>query len=96
MRSGRGAWMRFPDVSAKPVSFKERIAGFRSEKESGAIRRADTHPCDECANPAGGRWILSPSKIHVSPCLCVSQLSSASMKSQLLSSAEPAAHLPCR
>lgn len=38
MRTSRGAWMRFPDVSAKPVSFKERIAGSRD---------ADTHPCDD-------------------------------------------------
>lgn len=40
MRSGRGAWMRFPDVSAKPVSLTERIAG--SENESEAVRDADS------------------------------------------------------
>lgn len=47
MRRGRGAWMRFPDVSVKPVSFNERIAGSRREYENGSIWDADTHPSDD-------------------------------------------------
>lgn len=56
MRSGRGAWMRFPDVFGKAVSFKERIAGSWAENGSGAVRDADTHPCDAQLIPpvAGG------------------------------------------
>lgn len=65
MRSGRGAWMRFPDVSAEPVSFKELIAG--SEKESESVRDADSHPCDAQIIPPVAGGSSHPRKIHVSP-----------------------------
>lgn len=44
MRGGRGAWMRFPDVCVKPVSFNERIAGSQTENEIGAVADRPTHP----------------------------------------------------
>lgn len=61
MRSGRGAWMRFPDVFGKSVSFKERIAGSRADNDNGRDREA-----------IGTPWVLQPIKIHVSPYLCIS------------------------
>lgn len=75
MRTGRGAWMRFPDVSAKPVSFKERIAGSRNEKESGAVRDADTHPCDDpLIHPVGGGSSHPQKSTCDHVCVAVSQL----------------------
>lgn len=73
MRRGRGAWMRFPDVSAKPVSFNERIAGSRREYENGSARDADTHPSDDrLTHPVagGGSSYLQKSTCHH---VCVSE-----------------------
>lgn len=64
MRRGRGARTRFPVVCGKAVPFTGRIAGlWGTESGSGG---------ETAANPAGGRWLLSPRKIHVSPFLCAS------------------------
>ncbi len=77
MRSRRGAWMRFPDVSAKPVSSTERIAGSRSEDEKGAARDADTHPCDGRLIRPVARGSSRPQKStchHVSLSVCLRQV----------------------
>lgn len=63
--------MLFPDVSAKPVSFKERIAGSRSENKKRSSPGRRHTPMRRAVNPSGGPRVLSPTKIHVSPCLCV-------------------------
>lgn len=67
MRCGRGAWMRFPDVFGAAVSSRARIAGSPAGKGS----LTHTHATTARFSPAAGRRVLSPTGIHVSPCLCV-------------------------
>lgn len=74
MRRGRGgARTRFPVVSGKANPFTGRIAGFWGT--GGGKGGWET-----AVNP-GGRWLLSPMKIHVSP-FSVRQLGSASTRSR--------------
>lgn len=79
----------FPLKSASPGP------GVRLRK--GAVRDADTHPCDDpLIQPVAGESPHPQKSTCHHVCVCVRRsVSSSSMKSRPLSSAESTAHLPC-
>lgn len=68
MRSGRGAWMRLPDVFEKKTPFPSGSPGFLRRTITQQSWTRDPHPC---VAPGGSRRVLTRSDIHVLPCLWV-------------------------